>query len=604
MRSLRQKLADLSSTGAGLRRDPVRTTTGSRPAIPAMDRRLAADGPAPDHEAENDMDRRLAADGPAPDHEAESDMDRRLAADGPAQDDEAESDMDRRLAADGPAPGRRDPRGAAATSKPSLEELRARIAALVGHRDPPRPRPDPSAGELPFFVERTASGPLYVRRVRAAPAGRVGRAPLVAARDADPVTLGLLALDPALSTCDPRRALYLDTETTGLAGGTGTVAFLVGLAFFDEAHQTFVLEQLLLRRLGEEAPILELLERRLADASMIVTYNGKSFDVPLLRTRFVMNRMKRPAEPPHLDLLHVARRVHRHRLTTCTLSSIESEVLGRERVGDISGMDIVEAYAHFLRTGDDGALHGVVTHNEHDVLAMVALLGLYGEPFGTLDPVEGDIGTGLRRPSPASAAPESEPPVRQPAPSGLEVDFDTGVRRASTPRLDADFDTGVRRAVTVGLDVDFDTGVRPTANRPCGLGAGLAAADLAGVARTLQRAGALSRAGALAGEAVRAGGGVLARRVSADIHRARGDTAAALREYEAILVEVSDPEVRLVLAKLYEHRERAFERALAVLEGGTTETDEATTRRRARLERKVASASSRRPAKARRPAKP
>ncbi len=186
---------------------------------------------------------------------------------------------------------------------------------------------------------------------------------------------------------------------------------------------------------------------------------------------------------------------------------------------------------------------------------------------------------------------------------GLDVDFDAGVRRAVTPGLDVDFDTGVRRAVTPGLDVDFDTGVRPSANRPCGLGAGLAVADLAGVARTLQRAGALDRAGALAGEAVRAGGGVLARRVSADIHRARGDTAAALREYEAILAEVSDPEVRLVLAKLYEHRERAFDRALAMLEGGTTETDEATTRRRARLERKVASASSRRPSKGRRAAK-
>ena len=508
------------------------------------------------------MDRRLPVDGQAPGHEAATDTDRRRAADGQTPGHESATDTDRRRAADGQAPGRRDDRGAAAPNKPSLDELRARIAALVGHRDPPRPRPDPSAGELPFFVERTASGPLYVRRVRAAPAGRVGRAPLVAARDADPGTLGLLALDPALSTCDPRRALYLDTETTGLAGGTGTVAFLVGLAFFDEAHQTFVLEQLLLRRLGEEAPILELLERRLADASMIVTYNGKSFDVPLLRTRFVMNRMKRPAEPPHLDLLHVARRVHRHRLTTCTLSSIESEVLGRERVGDITGMDIVEAYAHFLRTGDDGALHGVVTHNEHDVLAMVALLGLYGEPFGTIDaPRDADIG---------------------------EV---------------SDVATGVRRAVTPGLDVDFDTGVRPSANRPCGLGAGLAVADLAGVARTLQRAGALDRAGALAGEAVRAGGGVLARRVSADIHRARGDTAAALREYEAILAEVSDPEVRLVLAKLYEHRERAFDRALAMLEGGTTETDEATTRRRARLERKVASASSRRPSKGRRAAK-
>src|SRR5262245_66650023 len=103
--------------------------------------------------------------------------------------------MDRRLAIDGQAPVREAP---AAPHKPSLEELRARIAALVGHKEPARPRSDPSAGELPFVVEHTPSGPRYVRRVRAAPAARVGRAPLVAARDADPATLGLLALDPAL----------------------------------------------------------------------------------------------------------------------------------------------------------------------------------------------------------------------------------------------------------------------------------------------------------------------------------------------------------------------------------------------------------------------
>ncbi|MFO0590651.1 MAG: ribonuclease H-like domain-containing protein [Polyangiaceae bacterium] len=489
MRSLRQKLADLPSAGFGLRKEPVRTTSGADEAT-----RIAETTRIVETTRAGETTRVV-----------ESTL--------VVETESAQEHADVRRAG---------PTSAAPAAKPSLEELRARIAALVGHRDPPRPRPDPSAGELPFVVERTATGPRYVRRIRTAPAGRVGRAPLIAARDADPVTLGLLALDPAISKCDPRRALYLDTETTGLAGGTGTVAFLVGLAFFDEAHQAFVCEQMLLRRLGEEAPILELLEKRLADASMIVTYNGKSFDVPLLRARFVMNRMTRPAEPPHLDLLHVARRVHKHRLSTCTLASIESEVLGRERVGDVSGMDIVEAYMHFLRSGDDGALHGVVTHNEHDVLSMVALLGIYGEPF------------------------ESEEEVAEEAPARL--------------------------------------------------GTLLSAADLAGAAQTLHRAGAMDRARALAGHAVRTGGGVVARRVSADILRARGEIAEALRQYEAILDEEPDPEVRLVLAKLYEHHERAYDRALSVLTGGTTETEEATLRRQARLERKrIAAATPRAP---------
>jgi hypothetical protein len=455
MRSLRQKLADL----------PPAPTPGG-PASP-----VGHDG---------------AAGGPNPRHAAR-----------------AQRREPARATSGSPAPGPAPP-------KPTLDELRARIAALIGHREPARPRPDPSAEDLPFFVEHTAAGPRYVRRVRATPAARVGRVPLVAARDADPATLGLLALDPALAGCDPRKALYLDTETTGLAGGTGTVAFLVGLAFFDEAHGTFVLEQMLLRRLGEEAPILELLQRRIAEASMVVTYNGKTFDVPLLRTRYVMNRLPKPAEPPHLDLLHLARRIHKHRLATCCLSSIECHVLGRERVGDVAGEDIVEAYAHFLRTGDETSLHGVVTHNEHDVFAMVALLGLYGEPFGAID------GTPY--------APEAP----------------------------------------------------------------LAAGDLAGIAKTFHRAGAVDRAHALAAAAVRAGGGPHARRVSADILRARGEITAALAEYEALLTEVDAPDVRLVLAKLYEHKTRTYDRALALLAAGTTETEEATTRRKKRLERKLA----------------
>jgi hypothetical protein len=197
--------------------------------------------------------------------------------------------------------------------------------------------------------------------------------------------LALLALDPGLAGCDVRRALFLDTETTGLAGGTGTVPFLLGLAWYDEGAGTFLLEQVLLRRLGEEAPILALLTERIRDASMLVTYNGKAFDMPLLRTRYVMNRMPAPPERPHLDLVHVGRRIHKHRLKVRTLVSLEHNVLGRVRVGDTHGEDIVACYAHFLRTGDEDALAGVVEHNAADVLAMVALVGLYGEPLGSLE---------------------------------------------------------------------------------------------------------------------------------------------------------------------------------------------------------------------------
>jgi uncharacterized protein YprB with RNaseH-like and TPR domain len=264
-------------------------------------------------------------------------------------------------------------------ARPSLDELRDRIARIVARAPAQPPRADPTRGELPFLVEHTDRGPLYVRRERVVPAARVGRVPLVSARDADSALLALLALDPAIAACDPRRALFLDTETTGLAGGTGTVPFLLGMAWYDAEAGVFVAEQVLLRRLGEEAPILDRLTARLAEASMIVTYNGKAFDMPLLRTRYVMNRLPAPVEPPHLDLVHVARRIHRRRLRSCTLIAVENDVLGRARVDDVAGGDIVATYMHFLRTGDDEALLGVVEHNLADVLAMVALVGLYGE---------------------------------------------------------------------------------------------------------------------------------------------------------------------------------------------------------------------------------
>jgi hypothetical protein len=195
--------------------------------------------------------------------------------------------------------------------------------------------------------------------------------------------LALLALDPALAAIDPARALYLDTETTGLGGGAGVVAFLIGLAWFD-GDGRLMIEQILLRRPGEERAMLELVTERFAAASALVTYNGKTFDLPLLATRYVMNRLPPPPPRPHLDLLHVARRLHRARLGACRLVGLESDVLGFVRDGDIDGGDVAARYGHFLRTGDESALAAVVEHNAWDVVSMAALVGLYGEPLTTL----------------------------------------------------------------------------------------------------------------------------------------------------------------------------------------------------------------------------
>ncbi len=238
--------------------------------------------------------------------------------------------------------------------------------------------------ELPFVTTETPLGPLHVRATRLSPAHRTGRALVYPSRHADTEVLSLLALDPRLARCDPARALYLDTETTGLSGGTGTIAFLVGLAWWErKPDPSLVLEQILVRNLGEEAPMLERVRERIEDAELLVTFNGKSFDLPLLRTRFVMARAAAPAEPPHLDLLHVARRVHKQRAPKegCRLVALERDVLGFERSDDVESRDVSACYLHFLRTGDARGLLSVVEHNAWDVVAMAALVGLYGAPL-------------------------------------------------------------------------------------------------------------------------------------------------------------------------------------------------------------------------------
>jgi uncharacterized protein len=161
------------------------------------------------------------------------------------------------------------------------------------------------------------------------------------------------------------------------------IAFLVGLAYFDDEGR-LVIEQLLLRSPAEEPALLRLLGERVERSGLLVTYNGKTFDLPLLAGRYVMNRLPSLPRRPHLDLLHVARRLHRDRLGACRLVSLEADVLGFVREGDVEGGDIAARYGHFLRSGDEEALRVVVEHNAWDVVSMAALVGLYGEPVGAL----------------------------------------------------------------------------------------------------------------------------------------------------------------------------------------------------------------------------
>jgi len=234
-------------------------------------------------------------------------------------------------------------------------------------RVPPRPV------ELPGEVVDTPQGKLCRVVVTHEPDHRHGSALVSLAREVCPREVALLALDPTLEAIDYARALYIDTETTGLAGGAGTLPFLVGMAWFE--GERLVVEQLLLPRPGYEGPMLARLAERLAQASVVVSFNGKSFDWPLLRTRFILNRVAAPVLPAHLDLLHCARRVYKSRLGSVRLICLEQALMGFERVDDIAGELIPERYLAFLRGAPGSTLVPIIDHNRSDLIALPALLG-------------------------------------------------------------------------------------------------------------------------------------------------------------------------------------------------------------------------------------
>lgn len=178
---------------------------------------------------------------------------------------------------------------------------------------------------------------------------------------------------------DLRRALFIDTETTGLRGA-GTVAFLVGLGWVD--GDSFVVRQLLMRDYPEEAHMLLQLGALFPAYDCLISFNGKSFDLPLLRDRFIMARLKEQwRAPPHLDLLHAARRTWKLRLGSCALGALEAQVLGISREGDLPGAEVPQRYFQFLKCGDPHLLDDVLRHNEQDIRTLYTLLGKLCEAY-------------------------------------------------------------------------------------------------------------------------------------------------------------------------------------------------------------------------------
>ncbi len=220
---------------------------------------------------------------------------------------------------------------------------------------------------------RTPLGPTWVIRT-AYPAGHLhGKARLLPPRPA-PEVLAHWAGHPELTAVPPEGLVFLDTETSGLTAGAGTLVILVGVGFFRGG--TFHLEQIFLRHPADEQALLAHLETLLAPGRAVITYNGKAFDLPLLRTRFRLHGWSTApcSRMAHVDLLHLVRRLWRQILPDATLLSTEAHLLGSpRRAADIPGWLIPQMYTAYLHSGDPRPLQGVLYHNAMDVVSLAAL---------------------------------------------------------------------------------------------------------------------------------------------------------------------------------------------------------------------------------------
>ncbi len=202
------------------------------------------------------------------------------------------------------------------------------------------------------------------------------------AYDLSAETLRMMSDRELPENLDPRRILYLDTETTGL-GGSGTVAFLVGMGFLGD--NGFEVHQFLMRDYPEEPYLLKHVAAGLGKFDVLCTFNGTTFDVPLLESRLLMNRMDRNClDLPHLDLLHMCRRLWKLRLGRCNLGRLEEVILGKPRVDDLPGSEVPQRYFTYLKTKRMELLEDILKHNAQDIASLCVLLNhmadLYRHP--------------------------------------------------------------------------------------------------------------------------------------------------------------------------------------------------------------------------------
>ena len=187
--------------------------------------------------------------------------------------------------------------------------------------------------------------------------------------------LGFLSRDGAFEGLDLSTAVFLDLETTGLAGGTGTLPFLVGLAYYRD--ERFNVTQFFLSEMAEEDRLIRELAQFIRDMGFksVVTYNGKAFDMPLVETRFAMHRTPCPLRGlPHLDFLFSARSLWKHKHDSCRLFNLAQQIVQAERSEDIPGAEIPLRYFQYIRDGDFSLIDPILYHNQEDLLSLLGVV--------------------------------------------------------------------------------------------------------------------------------------------------------------------------------------------------------------------------------------
>jgi uncharacterized protein len=250
-----------------------------------------------------------------------------------------------------------------------LTSLSDRIRGIVGSSSPQLPAASPRACDL-SSLRGEWRDECFVVEKRFAPSARHGRETVGAIADRLAQSAEQASwFAGGAPACAP--FVFVDLETTGLSGGAGTQAFLVGCASFD-ADGAFLVRQFLLTTYADERPLLESVRGTIGRAGALVSFNGKSFDAPLLETRYLFHRLEWiGARVPHVDVLHPARRFWR--ADDCSLAALERSIVGAQRSGDVPGFEVPSRYFQFLRTGDARPLQAVLDHNRLDLLTLAAL---------------------------------------------------------------------------------------------------------------------------------------------------------------------------------------------------------------------------------------